>query len=75
MLRLVRALLMRRFVSQKVATFLTGRNPDDLLFLRDLLESGKLTPVIDRTYPLSQTADAIRHLETGHARGKIVVTV
>ena len=75
LLRVVRALLLRRFVSQKVETFLAQRNRDDLLFLKELLESGKVTPVIDRTYALSEAADAIRHLETGHARGKIVVTI
>ena len=75
LLRVVRALLLRRFVSQKVVTFLAQRNRDDLLFLKELLESGKVTPVVDRTYPLSETAEAIRHLETGHARGKIVVTI
>ena len=43
--------------------------------MRELIESGRVSPVIDRTYPLSETPEAIRHLETGHARGKIVVTV
>jgi NADPH:quinone reductase-like Zn-dependent oxidoreductase len=40
-----------------------------------LIEAGKVTPVIDRTYPLSETADAVRYLEAGHARGKVVITV
>lgn len=48
---------------------------DDLEAIKDLLEAGKLVPVIDRTYPLSQTADAIRHLETLRARGKVIITV
>ena len=43
--------------------------------LKDLIESGKVRPVIDRTYPLSETAEAIRYLETGHARAKVVITV
>jgi NADPH:quinone reductase-like Zn-dependent oxidoreductase len=47
----------------------------DLLEIRELLETGKIVPVIDRTYPLSQTADAIRYLETQRARGKVIVTV
>jgi NADPH:quinone reductase-like Zn-dependent oxidoreductase len=50
-------------------------NKKDLLTLRGLLETGKIKPVIDRRYPLSQAADAIRYLETGHARAKVVVTV
>lgn len=47
----------------------------DLVFLKDLLESGKVVPVIDRRYPLSETAEAIRYLEAGHARGKVIITV
>ncbi len=50
-------------------------NRADLLIIKDLLESGKVVPVIEKSYPLSQTAEAIRHLETGHARGKLVITV
>ena len=50
-------------------------NKKDLLILKELLEAGKVVPVIDRTYPLSQTAEAIRYLETGRARGKVVITV
>jgi len=50
-------------------------NQKDLLIIKDLLEAGKVVPVIDRTYPLAQTADAIRYLETGRARGKVVITV
>ncbi len=50
-------------------------NKKDLVFLKELLDSGKVVPVIDRCYPLSETAEAIRYLETGHARGKVVVTV
>ena len=50
-------------------------NNKDLTFLKALLESGKVVPVIDRCYPLSETAEAIRYLETGHAKGKIVITV
>ena len=50
-------------------------NKDDLLFLKDLLEAGHVVPIIDRCYPLSETAEAIRYLETGRARGKVVITV
>jgi len=48
---------------------------EDLVTLKDLVESGKIAPVIDRSYPLSDAADAIRHLEAGHAQGKVVLTV
>ncbi len=50
-------------------------NKKDLLFIKDLLESGKIVPVIDRAYPLSETPEAIRYLETSRARGKVVITV
>lgn len=50
-------------------------NQKDLVFLKELLEARKVVPVIDRRYPLSETAEAIRYLEEGHARGKVVITV
>ncbi|MDQ3398447.1 MAG: NAD(P)-dependent alcohol dehydrogenase [Deinococcota bacterium] len=50
-------------------------NKQDLLFIKELLETGKVVPVIDRRYPLSETAEAIRYLEEGHARGKVVIGV
>jgi NADPH:quinone reductase-like Zn-dependent oxidoreductase len=50
-------------------------NHEDMLALKELTESGKLTPVIDRTYPLAEAPGAIRYLEEGHAKGKVVVTV
>jgi NADPH:quinone reductase-like Zn-dependent oxidoreductase len=50
-------------------------NQSDLIFMKELLESGKVKPVIDRTYPLSEVPDALRYLEAGHARGKIVITM
>jgi NADPH:quinone reductase-like Zn-dependent oxidoreductase len=50
-------------------------NKEDLLCIKELLETGKIVPVIDRRYPLCETAEAIRYLETGHARGKVIVTV
>ena len=49
--------------------------PKDLAFLKELFEAGKVVPVIDRWYPLSETAEAIRYLEAGHARGKVVIIV
>ncbi len=58
-----------------VVFFIAKLNREDLLTLNDMVESGTLTPVVDRTYPLSEVADAMRYLGEGHARGKIVVTV
>jgi NADPH:quinone reductase-like Zn-dependent oxidoreductase len=50
-------------------------NHEDLVFIKELLEAGKVVPVIDRRYPLRETAEAIRYLEAGHARGKVIITV
>jgi NADPH:quinone reductase-like Zn-dependent oxidoreductase len=50
-------------------------NQKDLVFVRELLEAGKVVPVIDRRYPLRETAEAIRYVEEGHAQGKVVITV
>jgi len=61
--------------SQKVVFFIAKFNKADMLALRDLLEAGKVTPVIDRSYELSEIADAFRYLGEGHAQGKIVITV
>lgn len=71
----VRAMLTRRFRSQRVVPYLATRKRDDLLLLKELIEAGKVTPVIDRTYPLAQVPEAIRYLEEGHARGKVVIAV
>lgn len=60
---------------RKIAVFVASTNHDDLVVLRDMLEARKITPVIDRTYPLGEAPEAIRYLETGHARGKVVITV
>ena len=73
--RMIKAALLSPFVSQSMPPFLTKPTSKDLVFLKDLIEAGHVTPVIDRTYPLSESADAIRYLETGHARGKVVITV
>ena len=61
--------------SQKVVFFLAKLNKADMVVLRELLEEGKVTPVIDRRYELSEIADAFRYLGEGHAQGKIVITV
>lgn len=72
---LLKATLSSRLVSQDLLTHLAKVRKEDLVALKDLLESGAVKPVIDRTYPLSETAEAIRYLEAGHARGKVVITV
>lgn len=63
------------FMSQKFGMMLAELNQNDLAVLGDLMQSGKVTPAIDRTYKLSETAEALRYLEKGHARGKVVLTV
>jgi NADPH:quinone reductase-like Zn-dependent oxidoreductase len=68
-------LVRSRFMSQNVAFYIAQINKPDLLALKDLVDAGKLTPVIDRTYPLSDTPEAFRYLEAGHARGKVVITI
>ena len=61
---------------KKVGMMKTAKaNKEDLVFIKELLEAGKVVPVIDRCYPIAETAEAIRYLETGHARGKVVITV
>jgi NADPH:quinone reductase-like Zn-dependent oxidoreductase len=61
--------------SNKIGTFMTIPNQKDLVFMKELLEAGEILPVIDRRYRLSEVAEAIRYLEEGHARGKVVITV
>jgi NADPH:quinone reductase-like Zn-dependent oxidoreductase len=73
--RIIKALVLSPFVSQKMASFTVKPNKEDLRFLGQLIEAGKVAPVIDRVYPLSETPEAIRYLENGHARGKVVITV
>src|SRR6202022_3426673 len=75
MARPVKALLLSPFISQKMGMLMAELNKKDLATLGDLMQSGKVTPVIDRTYPLSQIAEALRYLEQGHARGKVIITV
>ena len=73
--RLLAMFVASRFSSQKLLPFLATVTNADLVVLKDLIEAGKVRPVIDRTYPLSATAEAIRYLEEGHARGKVVITM
>ncbi len=63
------------FVDQKFAQYITKMNKQDLITLGDLIQAGKLRPVIERTYTLNEAPEALRYLNEGHARGKIVITV
>lgn len=73
--RQLRALMLSPFVRQKLKAPIYMTRKEDLEVLKELVEAGKVTPVIHKTYPLSQVPEAMRHLEEGHARGKIVITV
>jgi len=73
------AMLMGSLMSEKGGRTMGGvsakRSQKDLIVLKELLEAGKVVPVIDRRYPLHEAAEALRYLGTGHARGKVVITV
>jgi NADPH:quinone reductase-like Zn-dependent oxidoreductase len=73
--RQLRALALSPFVGQKLGTFVSRENHRDLIVLKELIEAGKITPIIDRAYPLSEAPDAIRYMREGRARGKVVITV
>jgi NADPH:quinone reductase-like Zn-dependent oxidoreductase len=69
------AYVRSRFISRKFIAYIAEFNKKDMTILADLMQSGKMTPVIDRTYKFNETPDALRYLETGHARGKVVINV
>jgi NADPH:quinone reductase-like Zn-dependent oxidoreductase len=71
----LKAILLRPFVSQHFEPFLAELNGPDLAALAEMMQAGKLTPVIDRRYPLADTAAAMRYVEAGHAHGKVVISV
>jgi NADPH:quinone reductase-like Zn-dependent oxidoreductase len=73
--RWIQALLLSPFVSQKLRPLASMERKEDLSLLKDLIEANKVVPSIDRTYSLSEVPDAMRHIESGRARGKVVVTV
>jgi NADPH:quinone reductase-like Zn-dependent oxidoreductase len=73
--RTVRAMLASMFVRQQASPTVKTQNHDDLVALKELVEAGKVTPVIDRTYPLAETPEAIGHVAAGHARGTVVIAV
>ncbi len=75
LIRVLKMLVLSRFVSQDMVFFMAQLKQEDLTLLGDLMQAGKVTPVIDRRYRLSETPEAIRYLEEGHARGKVVITL
>jgi NADPH:quinone reductase-like Zn-dependent oxidoreductase len=75
LVRLLKPIVLSPFVHQNLRRYLSVAQDKDLVILKELVGSGRLTPVIDRTHPLHETADALRYIEAGHARGKVVITV
>jgi NADPH:quinone reductase-like Zn-dependent oxidoreductase len=73
--RSLRAPLVSRFVGQQLKALMCSENQADLIVLTDMIEAGQVTPVIDRTFPLAEAASAIRYMEEGSARGKVVIAV
>jgi NADPH:quinone reductase-like Zn-dependent oxidoreductase len=73
--RQLRALMLSPFVRQTLRSLFSMPRKEDLQFVKELVDAGKITPVIDRTYPLREVPEAIRYLTAGHARGKVVITV
>jgi NADPH:quinone reductase-like Zn-dependent oxidoreductase len=69
----IKALLLSPFVDQKLGMMLARLRPGDLTILSELVQAGELRPVIDRSYPLDELAAAIRYIEEGHARGKVII--
>ena len=75
MWRIAGTALRGKFTSQELRFFIAQMNGKDLGALADLIQAGKLKPVVDRTYPLQQIQEAVAYVEKGHARGKVVLTV
>ena len=73
--RLLRAPLLSRFVNQTLRALTTSENAKDLMVLGELLGAGKISPAIDRTYPLGEVPAAVRYMQEGNARGKVAITV
>ena len=71
----IKALFLSPFVGQEFGMMLAQSNHDDLVVLADLMQAGKLTPVIDRRYKLSNVPAALEYSEEGHARGKIIISL
>jgi NADPH:quinone reductase-like Zn-dependent oxidoreductase len=73
--RQLRALALSPFVGQKLGTFVAKENYEDMIVVGELIESGQVTPIIDRSYPLAEVPEAIRYLEEGSAKGKVVISM
>ena len=73
--RILAATMLNPFVRERLAVFVTKENGADLATLADMIAAGQVRPVIDRTYPLAEAAEALRYLEAGHARGKVILAV
>src|SRR5437667_1986305 len=73
--RVIHTLVLSPCINQKMGRMMADANKKDLTILADMMQTGKLKPVIDRTYKLDQVPDAIRYVEAGHARGKVIITV
>jgi NADPH:quinone reductase-like Zn-dependent oxidoreductase len=73
--RAIRGLLLNAVVPETIALLTARWNAEDLAILAGLVEAGRVAPVIDSTYALEHTADAIRYLETGRARGKVIISI
>jgi len=73
--QMIKTLLLSVFVSQKAVMFIAKSSQDDLTLLGELIATGKLKPVIGGRYSLSDAADAVRHVEEGHARGKVIIDI
>ena len=72
--RIINVMVRGRVLHQRVTFYVAQSNPDDLVYLKDLIEAGKLRPVIDRTYSLSEAREAVRYVGSGQARAKVVIT-
>jgi NADPH:quinone reductase-like Zn-dependent oxidoreductase len=72
---MIKPLLLSPFVSQKAVMFIAKSSQDDLTLLGELIATGKLEPVIDSRYSFGEVPDAIRHVEEGHARGKVIIDI
>ena len=73
--QLLKLLVLSRFISQTVTFYVAKVRADDLIVLKEMIETNKVTPVIDRSYKFSETPEAIRYLKAGHTRGKVVITI
>ena len=72
---MIKDLSLSAFGNQKAVMFIAKPSPDDLKLIGDLIATGRLNPVIERRYSLSEASDAVRHVEEGHARGKVIITL